>query len=40
MNLFEIDGIGWFLALLPIVAFMYAAVGHGGASGYLALMAL
>lgn len=40
MNLFEIEGIGVFLALLPIVAFMYAAVGHGGASGYLALMAL
>lgn len=30
----------WFLILLPIVAFLYAAVGHGGASGYLALMAL
>ncbi len=29
-----------FLALLPLVAFLYAAVGHGGASGYLALMAL
>lgn len=29
-----------FLSLLPIVAFMYAAVGHGGASGYLAMMAL
>ncbi|MDB4516255.1 sulfite exporter TauE/SafE family protein [Crocinitomicaceae bacterium] len=29
-----------FLVLLPIVAFLYAAVGHGGASGYLALMAL
>lgn len=40
MNLFEIEGIGIFLALLPIVAFLYAAVGHGGASGYLALMAL
>lgn len=26
------------LFLLPIVAFMYASVGHGGASGYLALM--
>lgn len=24
--------------LLPIVAFLYASVGHGGASGYLALM--
>jgi len=29
-----------FLFLLPFVAFLYAAVGHGGASGYLALMAL
>ncbi|MGB1039096.1 MAG: sulfite exporter TauE/SafE family protein [Bacteroidia bacterium] len=28
------------LILLPLVAFFYAAVGHGGASGYLALMAL
>lgn len=26
--------------MLPLVAFLYAAVGHGGASGYLALMAL
>ncbi|WP_027137343.1 sulfite exporter TauE/SafE family protein [Gaetbulibacter saemankumensis] len=29
-----------FLAILPIVSFLYASVGHGGASGYLALMAL
>lgn len=29
-----------FYGLLFIVAFLYAAVGHGGASGYLALMAL
>lgn len=29
-----------FLVLLPFVAFMYSSVGHGGASGYLALMAL
>ena len=29
-----------FLALVPVVAFFYASVGHGGASGYLALMAL
>ncbi len=29
-----------FLALLGIIAFLYASVGHGGASGYLALMAL
>lgn len=26
--------------MLPIVSFLYASVGHGGASGYLALMAL
>ncbi|MBL4587163.1 MAG: sulfite exporter TauE/SafE family protein [Flavobacteriales bacterium] len=26
--------------LLPVVAFLYAAVGHGGASGYLALVAI
>ena len=26
--------------LLPFVAFLYASVGHGGASGYLALMAI
>lgn len=30
----------WFLAILPLVAFLYASVGHGGASGYLALMAI
>ena len=29
-----------FYLLIPIVAFLYASVGHGGASGYLALMAL
>lgn len=29
-----------FLLCLPLVAFLYAAVGHGGASGYLAIMAL
>lgn len=29
-----------FLTILPIVSFLYATVGHGGASGYLALMAL
>jgi uncharacterized membrane protein YfcA len=29
-----------FLILLFVVAFLYASVGHGGASGYLALMAL
>ncbi len=29
-----------FLIIVPIIAFLYATVGHGGASGYLALMAL
>ncbi|RYZ30452.1 MAG: sulfite exporter TauE/SafE family protein, partial [Sphingobacteriales bacterium] len=29
-----------FFLLLFLVAFLYASVGHGGASGYLALMAL
>jgi uncharacterized membrane protein YfcA len=27
-----------FLLLLGVIAFLYASVGHGGASGYLALM--
>lgn len=30
----------YFFILLPIVAYLYSSVGHGGASGYLALMAL
>jgi hypothetical protein len=32
----------WFVLLLPfaLIAALYAAVGHGGASGYLAVMAL
>ncbi|MBL0309318.1 MAG: sulfite exporter TauE/SafE family protein [Bacteroidetes bacterium] len=29
-----------FLSMLFVVAFLYSSVGHGGASGYLALMAL
>ena len=40
MHLFDIEYIWIFLVILPVVAFMYAAVGHGGASGYLAMMAL
>ena len=28
------------LAVLAVVAFLYASVGHGGASGYLAIVAL
>ena len=35
------EGMLFFLLLLlPFVSFLYASVGHGGASGYLALMAL
>ena len=34
------ESIVLFYILLFIVAFLYASVGHGGASGYLALMAL
>lgn len=30
----------FWLIVLAVVAFLYASVGHGGASGYLALMAL
>jgi len=30
----------WFFILLFLVAFLYSSVGHGGASGYLALMAI
>ena len=40
MSLLEIPYISLFFLLLPVVAFMYAGVGHGGASGYLALMAM
>jgi uncharacterized membrane protein YfcA len=40
MNIFEIENSWIFLVILPIIAFMYSAVGHGGASGYLAMMTL
>lgn len=36
----SIENILFFLLLLPIISFLYSSVGHGGASGYLALMAL
>ena len=36
----QIENIYLFLIILPVVSFLYASVGHGGASGYLALMAL
>jgi uncharacterized membrane protein YfcA len=38
--LLQLENIYLFLLILPIVSFLYASVGHGGASGYLALMAL
>lgn len=38
--IYDIPYFWAFLLLLPVVAFLYASVGHGGASGYLALMAL
>lgn len=34
------DALIFFYVLLVLVAFLYSSVGHGGASGYLALMAL
>jgi uncharacterized membrane protein YfcA len=34
------ENIYIFLLILPIVSFLYSSVGHGGASGYLALMSL
>ncbi len=40
MSIPELLNSPWLLILLPIVAFLYASVGHGGASGYLALMSL
>lgn len=36
----QTENIYIFLFILPVVAFLYSSVGHGGASGYLALMAL
>jgi len=35
-----VETIALFYILLFIVAFLYSSVGHGGASGYLALMAI
>jgi uncharacterized membrane protein YfcA len=40
MNLLAPEIVLSFGAILMVVAFLYASVGHGGASGYLALMAL
>jgi uncharacterized protein len=38
MTASDLLGMPLLLLLLPVVAFLYASVGHGGASGYLALM--
>ncbi|MFZ0490695.1 MAG: sulfite exporter TauE/SafE family protein [Salegentibacter sp.] len=35
-----LEHIYLFLLILPLISFLYSSVGHGGASGYLALMAL
>ncbi len=36
----QTEHIYLFLIILPVISFLYSSVGHGGASGYLALMAL
>ncbi|WP_026755284.1 sulfite exporter TauE/SafE family protein [Sediminibacter sp. Hel_I_10] len=38
--LIDTNALILFLMILPVISFLYASVGHGGASGYLALMAL
>ena len=38
--IFQLEHIWIFICILPVIAFLYSSVGHGGASGYLALMAL
>ncbi len=38
--MFNMEHMGLFIIVLPLISFLYASVGHGGASGYLALMAL
>ena len=38
--IFDIEYIWLFLLILPVVAFLFSSVGYGGATGYLALMAL
>jgi uncharacterized membrane protein YfcA len=40
MEIVDLFQVPLLLLLLPIVSFLYASVGHGGASGYLALMSL
>lgn len=38
--MFDLTTYWVFILILPVISFLYASVGHGGASGYLALMAL
>lgn len=38
--IFNIENIWIFLIILPFVSLLYGSIGHGGASGYLALMAI
>lgn len=38
--IFNIENIWIFLFILPFVSLLYGSIGHGGASGYLALMAI
>lgn len=40
MELIEPSLLPWLLALVVLAAVLYSSVGHGGASGYLAAMAL
>lgn len=40
MSILSSEYLVLFGALLAVVAFLYSSVGHGGASGYLALMAI
>ncbi|WP_299128170.1 sulfite exporter TauE/SafE family protein [uncultured Winogradskyella sp.] len=40
MAILHLEVLLLFIIILVVVAFIYASVGHGGASGYLALMAL
>jgi len=40
MEIMNLPNIWLFLSILPVIAFLYASVGHGGASGYLGLMVL
>ena len=37
---FDVSFSFWFLSCIAVAAILYSSVGHGGASGYLAVMAL